>query len=116
MINSLLPGFLTKGRPALKLLFDYTPALFFLLRLPSLHHPKSLETLTNFLIAQQWEGAGDASPEDKGKQGPWGPVHLGSVTSALIGVNSTPPPIALCHTKCRKVCYGYFVFRERSPL
>lgn len=115
MINSLLPGFLTKGHPALKLLFDYTPALFFLLRLPSLHHPKSLETLTNFLIAQQWEGAGDASPEDKGKQGPWGPVHLGSVTSALIGVNSTPP-IALCHTKCRKVCYGYFVFRERSPL
>lgn len=44
-----------------------------------------------FLIAQQWEGAGDARPGDKGKQGPWGPAHLGSVISALIGVNSTRP-------------------------
>lgn len=87
MINPLLPGFLTKGDPRLKLLFDYTPALFFLLRLPSLHIP----TLTVFLIAQQWEGAGDARPGDKGKQGPWGPAHLDSVTSALIGVNSTCP-------------------------
>lgn len=39
MINPLLPGFLTKGHPRLKLLFDYMPALFFLLRLPSLHIP-----------------------------------------------------------------------------
>lgn len=65
LINLLLPGFLTKGLSRLKLPFHHTPALFFLLRLPSHHHPKSLKTLAAFLIAQQWEGAGEARLEDK---------------------------------------------------
>lgn len=91
MINPLLPGFLTKGRPRLKLLFDYTPALFFLLRLPSLHIPSLSRPHRVPHCTAMREGAGDARPGDKGKQGPWGPAHLGSVISALIGVNSTRP-------------------------
>lgn len=88
MINLLLPGFLTKGLSRLKLLRHHTPALF-RLGLPSHHHPKSLKTLVVFLIAQQWEGREMLGPRLWEKQGPWRPVHLGSVTSALVGVNST---------------------------
>lgn len=113
MINLLLPGFLTKGLPRLTLLFDHTPALFFLLRLPSHHPPKSLETLTLFLVAQQWEGAGDARPEDKGETRSPEACASGFHYKCLNG-SQQHPPIALCHTEFRKVCYGYFVFRESS--
>lgn len=86
MINLLLPGFLTKGLPRLKFCLT-TPRLFSSYSQPH-YHPKSLEAISVILIAQQWEEAGDSRPEDEGGKGPWRPVHLCSVTSALTGVSS----------------------------
>lgn len=123
MINLLLPGFLTKGLPRLKLLFDHTPSSFdhtpssFFRPLPAPHHyhPKSREAFSVFLIAQQGEGAGDWRPEAKGGRSRPLEACASKLCYKCLNRSQQHPPTAPCHTECRKVLWLLCVQSERSP-
>lgn len=116
MINLPPPGFLTKGLPRLKLLFDHTSSSF-PTGLPPHHRPKALKALTVFfLIVQQWGGTRVVRPEDKGGGNRVPEVCASRFCYKCLSGSQQHPSIALCHTECRKVLCGYFVFSESSSL
>lgn len=88
MINLLLPGFLTKGLPRLTLLLT-TPQLS---SYSDSHHttlPSPSRPSPSSSLHSSGKGQEMLDLRIREKQGPRKPAHLGSITSALTGVNST---------------------------